>query len=107
MNRVQDLRLALGECLELTGTTSRDAWKPYWGTHQRFFKLLCICMKVCHKTLLTAVSPIEHRQAHVLCGSGAADQLPSSWRRSSYVCEQFLTGCIAPPPCPLSYWQAC
>ena len=30
----------------MTGTTSRDLWKPFWGTHQRFFKLLCISLKV-------------------------------------------------------------
>lgn len=23
-----------------------DAWKPYWGAHQRFFKLLCVSLKV-------------------------------------------------------------
>ncbi|KAK9833324.1 hypothetical protein WJX81_006479 [Elliptochloris bilobata] len=42
----QDLRVRLVEALQLTGTTSRDVWKPYWATQQRFFKLLCISMKV-------------------------------------------------------------
>jgi len=41
----QDLRARLLEAGELTGTTSRDVWKPYWAAQQRFFKLLCISMK--------------------------------------------------------------
>lgn len=42
----QDLRNSLAEALELTGTQSREVWKPFWSTQQRFFKLLCISMKV-------------------------------------------------------------
>ena len=38
--------MRLVRALEMTGTTSRDAWKPYWAAQQRFFKLLCISMKV-------------------------------------------------------------
>ena len=41
----QDLRARLLAAGELTGTTSRDVWKPYWAAQQRFFKLLCISMK--------------------------------------------------------------
>ena len=43
---LQDLRVRLVRALEMTGTTSRDVWKPYWAAQQRFFKLLCISMKV-------------------------------------------------------------
>ena len=42
----QDLRASLHEALELTGAHSRDVWKPFWAAQQRFFKLLCISMKV-------------------------------------------------------------
>ena len=38
--------MRLVRALEMTGTTSRDVWKPYWAAQQRFFKLLCISMKV-------------------------------------------------------------
>lgn len=43
---LQDLRVRLVRALEMTATTSRDVWKPYWAAQQRFFKLLCISMKV-------------------------------------------------------------
>ena len=43
---VQDLRLALGECQQLTLSGKNDIWKAYWSAHQRFFKLLCISLKV-------------------------------------------------------------
>ncbi|KAK9798140.1 hypothetical protein WJX73_007295 [Symbiochloris irregularis] len=42
----QDLRTALVTALELTGSKSREVWKPYWSAQQRFFKLLCISIKV-------------------------------------------------------------
>ena len=25
---------------------SQDPWKPYWAAQQRFFKLLCVSLKV-------------------------------------------------------------
>ena len=43
---VQGLRAQLTEALALTGTSVRDVWKPYWAVQQRFFKLLCISLKV-------------------------------------------------------------
>jgi hypothetical protein len=43
---VQDLRTGLHQALELTGAHSRDVWKPFWAAQQRFFKLLCISVKV-------------------------------------------------------------
>jgi hypothetical protein len=42
----QDLRGSLSEALELTGSQSREVWKPFWAAQQRFCKLLCISMKV-------------------------------------------------------------
>jgi hypothetical protein len=42
----QDLRGALSEAVELTGQ-SREVFKLFWSAQQRFFKLLCISMKVC------------------------------------------------------------
>lgn len=42
----QDLRGALVEAVELTGQ-SREVFKLFWSAQQRFFKLLCISMKVC------------------------------------------------------------
>ncbi len=44
---MQDLRWDLSQALELTGVQNREVWKPFWGTQQRFFKLLCISMKAC------------------------------------------------------------
>ena len=41
----QDLRGALTEAVELTGQ-SREVFKLFWSAQQRFFKLLCISMKV-------------------------------------------------------------
>lgn len=40
------LRVYLGMALELTGTPGRDVWKTYWAAQQRFFKLLCVSLKV-------------------------------------------------------------
>ena len=42
----RDLRASLHEALELTGAQNREVWKPFWAAQQRFFKLLCISMKV-------------------------------------------------------------
>ena len=42
----QDLRGGLSEAVELTGQ-SREVFKLFWSAQQRFFKLLCISMKVC------------------------------------------------------------
>ena len=43
---LQDLRVGLVDALEATNTTSREVWKSFWSAQQRFFKLLCISMKV-------------------------------------------------------------
>lgn len=40
-----DLRSALGRACKRTGA-DRDAFKAYWATQQRFFKLLCMSMKI-------------------------------------------------------------
>ncbi|KAL6756388.1 hypothetical protein V8C86DRAFT_3136630 [Haematococcus lacustris] len=40
------LRQCLEHSLALTSTTSRDVWKTYWSAQQRFFKLLCVSIKV-------------------------------------------------------------
>ena len=60
--------MKLVRALELTGTTSRDVWKPYWASQQRFFKLLCISMKV--PSLLGRGVP----ECHARKGGAAADR---------------------------------
>ena len=42
----QDLRVKLVDALLATNTSSNEVWKPFWSAQQRFFKLLCISMKV-------------------------------------------------------------
>lgn len=42
----QELRLRLGWALDKTNTSSRDVWKSFWAAQQRFFKLLCVSLKV-------------------------------------------------------------
>ena len=42
----QQLRADLELCLRLCGVVSKDVWKLYWSSSQRFFKLLCISAKV-------------------------------------------------------------
>eukprot|EP00208_Stichococcus_sp_RCC1054_P000099 CAMPEP_0206143488 /NCGR_PEP_ID=MMETSP1473-20131121/20743_1 /ASSEMBLY_ACC=CAM_ASM_001109 /TAXON_ID=1461547 /ORGANISM="Stichococcus sp, Strain RCC1054" /LENGTH=921 /DNA_ID=CAMNT_0053538919 /DNA_START=201 /DNA_END=2963 /DNA_ORIENTATION=+ len=39
------LRQGVGHALTLTGG-GREVWKVFWATQQRFFKLLCVSMKV-------------------------------------------------------------
>ena len=34
------------QALVRTCTSSRDVWKTFWSAQQRFFKLLCVSMKV-------------------------------------------------------------
>ncbi|GAB4817714.1 hypothetical protein N2152v2_004760 [Parachlorella kessleri] len=41
----QDLRGALAAAQAATGG-SQDPWKPYWAAQQRFFKLLCVSLKI-------------------------------------------------------------
>ena len=43
---LQNLRASLDQALEQTAVKKRVVWRQFWGTHQRFFKLLCVCMKV-------------------------------------------------------------
>ena len=45
---LQDLRASLDQALEQTAVKKRVVWRQFWGTHQRFFKLLCVCLKVNH-----------------------------------------------------------
>ena len=50
----QHLRQGVARALTLTGA-GRDVWKVFWATQQRFFKLLCVSMKVlsdCPPTVL-------------------------------------------------------
>ncbi|MEW5313763.1 MAG: hypothetical protein WDW38_005303 [Sanguina aurantia] len=42
----QQLKSQLDLALLYTGGASRELWKPYWSGQQRFFKLLCISMKI-------------------------------------------------------------
>lgn len=41
------IHYGLSSALELTATQGRDVWKMYWSAQQRFFKLLCVSIKVC------------------------------------------------------------
>ena len=45
---MSSLRACLAQALTETRTSSNrgQAWKAYWSVHQRFFKLLCVSMKV-------------------------------------------------------------
>ena len=36
-----------GEGADDPGKSGKDVWKSFWSTQQRFFKLLCVSMKVC------------------------------------------------------------
>lgn len=58
---MQDLRSKLVEALEATNSVSREVWKSFWSAQQRFFKLLCISMKVRLHT------PCQAVQAHPAC----------------------------------------
>lgn len=40
------LRLAVNQALVTLQSASRDVWKAFWATQQRFFKLLCVSMKI-------------------------------------------------------------
>ena len=47
------VRVALAAALERTRTPGRDAWTVFWATMQRFFKLLCVSMKL--PTVIAAI----------------------------------------------------
>ena len=51
----QGLRQGLSAALVQTNTTSRELWKPFWSAQQRFFKLLCVSLKVTAVPLHLAV----------------------------------------------------
>ena len=53
----------------MTGTTSRDLWKPFWGAHQRFFKLLCISLKVQGLMLAVQAEPSRPSVLDAQCGA--------------------------------------
>ena len=40
------IRSACIEAARRTGVEKKSIWSAYWSVHQRFFKLLCISMKV-------------------------------------------------------------
>jgi hypothetical protein len=42
----QNLRSKLEAALQLAGIDKRDVWKTYWAAQQRFFKLLCVGLKL-------------------------------------------------------------
>lgn len=42
----QQLRVQLDLALQLAGNSNRDVWKMFWAAQQRFFKLLCIGLKL-------------------------------------------------------------
>ncbi|KAI7844526.1 hypothetical protein COHA_001884 [Chlorella ohadii] len=72
-----DLRQALVLALAATGS-DKDVWKPFWAAQQRFFKLLCVSMKV-HTVVAEARRALEAGYAVVLglqsTGEAAADSL--------------------------------
>ncbi|XP_074658013.1 uncharacterized protein LOC141910988 [Tubulanus polymorphus] len=41
-----EVRKALEVAITRTRTTNQRIWASFWGCHQRFFKQLCMCMKV-------------------------------------------------------------
>jgi hypothetical protein len=41
-----DLRYKLDQALALSGVEGSGVWKTFWSAHQRFFKLLCIDLKL-------------------------------------------------------------
>lgn len=50
----QDLRWKLDQAMTLSGNENAGVWKTFWSAHQRFFKLLCIDLKL--ETVLAEVS---------------------------------------------------
>jgi hypothetical protein len=42
----QNLRSKLEAALQLAGIDKRDVWKTFWAAQQRFFKLLCVGLKL-------------------------------------------------------------
>ncbi len=42
----QSLRAKLEMAHQLVGSQSKEVWKSFWSTQQRFFKLLCVSLKV-------------------------------------------------------------
>lgn len=40
------LRAHLADALALCGVPGRDVWRVFWSAQQRFFKLLCVSLKV-------------------------------------------------------------
>lgn len=65
----QALRQGLAAALVQTNTTSRELWKPFWSAQQRFFKLLCVSLKV-KVTLRCQFIMLAERQLNskTLCG---------------------------------------
>jgi hypothetical protein len=41
-----ELRKSLAVALSRVGAPTQRVWATFWSAHQRFFKLLCMCMKV-------------------------------------------------------------
>jgi hypothetical protein len=50
----QQLRVQLEQALQLTGSNNNGVWKLFWAAQQRFFKLLCIGLK-----LNTVIAEVE------------------------------------------------
>lgn len=73
----QDLRNALVIAVAATGAKA-DVWKPFWAAQQRFFKLLCVSMKV-GAVVKEAKAALEAGYAIVIglqsTGEAAADSL--------------------------------
>jgi hypothetical protein len=48
-----DLRAKLEQAMALSSSENGGVWKTFWSAHQRFFKLLCIDLKL--ETVLAEV----------------------------------------------------
>lgn len=102
MSLYQDMRAGLERAIELTtlpgGSSAAstggggrrsgpgEAWKPFWGAHQRFFKLLCVSLKV-----PTVVEEVRRGRG----ARRATPVLPPSWQppACSFACAE-----VAPSP---------
>lgn len=71
------MRAGLVTALEMTGSRSKEVWKPYWSAQQRFFKLLCVSLKarlahlhLCIFGLVLAHAVVAHLSSRCTCFFG-------------------------------------
>ena len=66
------IRSEMVQALSLCSIKRKDLWKTFWSAQQRFFKLLCVCLKVSLHLGLVCL----HRH---LKGSQLLFSPPTSW----------------------------